>query len=191
MTEEEAPKTPAEPGTKSGAGKKIGIGCAVLLVLVPLVYWLTWHMPVVSARNELIPLLDKNFRTDARRESRAILGQDFYGGAGFAAMYLALHHPEVVSRAAAQSYEHAALKDDILAAASGAKHDLDLVFHWSSHDRFYPFWDFDARRDAENMVATLQDNGYRPKVIESDDGFGWGMWQGRMAEILEALFPLQ
>ena len=41
------------------------------------------------------------------------------------------------------------------------------------------------------MVAALKKNGYRPKVIESDDGFGWGMWQGRMAEILEALFPLR
>ena len=42
---------------------------------------------------ELIPLLDKTFRTDARRESRAVMGQDSYGGAGFAAMYLALQHP--------------------------------------------------------------------------------------------------
>ncbi|MCG8460507.1 MAG: hypothetical protein MI919_29850, partial [Holophagales bacterium] len=105
------------------------------------------------------------------------------------AMYLALHHPGTVSRAAAQSYEHGALAEDLLAAASGEKHDLELVFHWSSHDRFYPFWDFDARRDAKNMVATLEKNGYRPKIIESDDGVGWGMWQGRMAEILEALFP--
>ena len=140
---------------------------------------------------ELIPLLDKTFRTDARRESRAVLGQDPYGGAGFAAMYLALHHPETVSRAAAQSYEHGALEEDLLAAASGEKHDLELVFHWSSYDRFYPFWDFDARRDAKSMVAALEKNGYSPKVIESDDGFGWGMWQGRMAEILEALFPLR
>lgn len=140
---------------------------------------------------ELIPLLDNTFRTEARRESRAVLGQDPYGGAGFAAMYLALHHPETVSRAAAQSYEHGALEEDLRVAASGEKHDLELVFHWSSHDRFYPFWDFDARRDGKNMVATLEKNGYRPKIIESDDGFGWGMWQGRMAEILEALFPLR
>ncbi|MEM7587827.1 MAG: PQQ-binding-like beta-propeller repeat protein [Acidobacteriota bacterium] len=140
---------------------------------------------------ELIPLLDETFRTDARRESRAVLGQDFYGGAGFAAMYLALHYPETISRAAAQSYEHGALEEDLWAAAAGEKHDLELVFHWSSHDRHYPFWDFDARRDAKSMVAALEKTGYRPKVIESDDGFGWGMWQGRMAEVLEALFPLR
>ncbi len=140
---------------------------------------------------ELIPLLDKTFRTDARRESRAVLGQDYYGGAGFAAMYLALHHPGIVSRAAAQSYQHGALEEDLWAAASGEKHDLELVFHWSSHDGSYPFFDFDARRDAKSMVAALEKNGYRPKIIKSDDGFGWGMWQGRMAEVLEALFPLQ
>ncbi|MEM6794820.1 MAG: alpha/beta hydrolase-fold protein, partial [Acidobacteriota bacterium] len=139
---------------------------------------------------ELIPLIDENFRTDARRESRGVMGQDFYGGAGFASMFLALHHPETVSRAAGQSYEHGALEEKLLAAVSGERHDLELVFHWSSYDRFYPFWDFDARRDARSLVARLEENGYRPRVIESDDGFGWGMWQGRMAEVLEALFPM-
>jgi len=140
---------------------------------------------------ELIPLLDATFRTDARRESRGVLGQDPYGGAGFAAMYLALRHPEVVSRAAAQSYEHGVLEEGLMAAASGEKHDLELAFHWSSYDSFDPFWDFDARRDAQSLVAALEENGYRPKVFESDDGVGWGMWQGRMAEILESLFPLR
>ena len=65
------------------------------------------------------------------------------------------------------------------------------MFHWSSYDSFDPFWDFDARRDAKSVVAALEKNGYSPKVFESNDGVGWGMWQGRIAEILEALFPLQ
>ncbi len=137
---------------------------------------------------ELIPLLDKTFRTEARRESRAVMGQD---GAGLAAMYLALHHPGLVSRAAAQSYKHGELEEDLMAAASGEKHDLELLFHWSSYDDFDPFFGFDARRDAKNVVAALEKNGYSPKIFESNDGFGWGMWQGRTAEILEALFPLQ
>jgi enterochelin esterase-like enzyme/outer membrane protein assembly factor BamB len=140
---------------------------------------------------ELIPLLDKTFRTDARRESRAVLGQSSHGGTGFAAMYLALHHPGIVSRAAAQSYQHGELEEDLMAAVSGEKHDLELLFHWSSYDAFDPFFDFDARRDAQSVVAALEKNGYSPKVFESNDGVGWGMWQGRTAEILEALFPLQ
>ncbi|MCG8462956.1 MAG: hypothetical protein MI919_42265, partial [Holophagales bacterium] len=138
---------------------------------------------------ELIPLLDETFRTDPRRESRAVLGQDPYGGASFAAIYAALLHPGVFSRAAAQSYEHGELEEELMAAASGERHDLELVFHWSSYDSFDPFWDFDARRDAESVVAALEKNGYSPKVFESNDGVGWLMWQGRMAEILEALFP--
>ncbi|MEM8997917.1 MAG: alpha/beta hydrolase-fold protein [Acidobacteriota bacterium] len=140
---------------------------------------------------ELIPLLDKTYRTDARRESRAVMGQDFYGGAGFASIYLALHYPGSVSRAAAQSYENGALEADLWAALSGAKRDVELIFHWSSYDRFYPFWDFDARRDSKNLVEALEKKGYRPKTLTSDDGFGWGLWQGRMAEVLEALFPLR
>ena len=87
--------------------------------------------------------------------------------------------------------EYGPLGDDVKAAISGPKHDLKLVLHWSTHDRYYPFWDFDARRDSKDLVERLEQNGYRPKAIESDDGIGWGMWQGRMAEILEALFPLE
>jgi enterochelin esterase-like enzyme len=140
---------------------------------------------------ELIPLLDRTFRTDARRESRAVLGQDPYGSAGFTAVYVALHYPEIFSQAAAQSYQHGELKENLLAAASGEKHDLELLFHWSSYDSFNPFFDFDARRDAQSVVAVLEQNGYSPKVFESNDGVGWGMWQGRIAEILETLFPLR
>ena len=40
-------------------------------------------------------------------------------------------------------------------------------------------------------MAALEENGYSPKVLESHDGVGWGMWQGQMAEILETLFPLE
>ena len=137
---------------------------------------------------ELIPLLDTTFRTDARRESRAVLGS---GSSGFAAIYAALHHPATFSRAAAQSYRHGELEDDLMAAASGEQHDLELLFHWSSYDDFNPLFDFDARRDAKSLVAALEKNGYSPKILESNDGVGWGMWQGRTAEILEALFPLQ
>ena len=140
---------------------------------------------------ELIPLLDKTFRTRAHRDARAVLGQDPYGGAGFSAMYLALLHPESLSRAVAQSYEHGELEDALMAAAAGKKHDLELIFHWGEYDRLMPFWDFDAKRDAQNLVATLEKNGYSPKIFESNDGPGWAMWQGRAAEILEALFPLR
>ncbi|MEM1183220.1 MAG: PQQ-binding-like beta-propeller repeat protein [Acidobacteriota bacterium] len=141
--------------------------------------------------DELIPLLDRTYRTDPRRESRAVLGQDRYGSASFAAIFLALLHPEAVSRAAAQSYEHGQFEEELLAAASGEKHDLKLIFHWSSYDRQVPFWDWDARREAQAVVAALEKNGYRPKVLESTDGPGWGLWQSRLDEILEALFPLR
>ncbi|MDA8020769.1 MAG: PQQ-binding-like beta-propeller repeat protein [Thermoanaerobaculia bacterium] len=159
----------------------------VIVAFVPAVDWREFGASRTAefARaqaEELIPLLDKTFRTDARRESRAVIGQ---GGGGFAAIYVALHHPGAFSQAAAQSFEHRDLKEDLMAAAAGEKHDLELVFHWSNYDRF------DARRDAGSVVAALENNGYSPKVFESNDGVGWGMWQGRMAEILETLFPLR
>ena len=168
----------------------------VIVAFVPVANWREFGGSKVAEYTraqveELIPLLDRTFRTDARRESRAVMGQDPYGSSAFAAMFLALHHPEIVSRAAAQSYEHGELEEALMAAASGEKHDLELVFHWSSYDSVNPFFDFDARRDAKSLVAALEKNGYSPRIFESNDGVGWGMWQGRIAEILEALFPLR
>ncbi|MEM7357427.1 MAG: alpha/beta hydrolase-fold protein, partial [Acidobacteriota bacterium] len=96
---------------------------------------------------ELIPLLDQTFRTDPRRESRAIMGPR---GAGFAAMYGALHYPGTFARAAAQSYNHGEQEEALMAAASGQKHDLELLFHWSSYDLQDPFFDYDWRRDAKS-----------------------------------------
>jgi len=166
----------------------------VIVAFVPVVSWRETGGSKVAEYTraqveELIPLLDETFRTDPRRESRGVMGQSVSYDTGFTAMYLALHHPGIVSRAAAQSYRHGQLEEDLMAAASGEKHDLELVFHWSSYDHLDP--DFDARGNAKSLVAALEKNGYSPKISESDDGVGWGMWQGRMAEILETLFPLQ
>ena len=131
---------------------------------------------------ELVPLLDATFRTDARREARAVLGP---GSSSFATLYVALHHPETISRAAVQSYRHGDLEEELMTAASGEPHDVELLFHWSSYDRV------NTRLEAESVVAVLEQSGYHPTIFESNDGVGWGMWQGRIAEILEALFPLE
>ncbi len=138
---------------------------------------------------ELIPMLDGSFRTDARPEARAIMGP---GSAGFASIFAAVHHPGTFGKAAAQSYYHGDLKDDLIAAISGGgKRDLELLFHWSSYDYRDPEQEFDARADARSVVAVLEAEGYQPKILEVDDGVGWGMWQARTAEILEVFFPLQ
>ena len=168
----------------------------VIVAFVPIVSWRETGGSSVAGytlaqAEELIPLLDERYRTDPRREARAVMGQSRSWDTGFAAIYLALHHPESVSRAAAQSYRHGQLGEDLMAAAAGKKHDLELVFHWSSYDLLDPAFDFDARRDAESLVAALEKNGYRPTVFESHDGVGWGMWQGKMDEVLAALFPLR
>ncbi|MEM1182369.1 MAG: PQQ-binding-like beta-propeller repeat protein [Acidobacteriota bacterium] len=153
---------------------------------------------------ELVPLIDRTYRTDARPAARAVMGQSRFGGPPAAAVYAVLHHPETFSRVAAQSFQLGENKEALLAAAgalpepgqpqdgqSSEARDLTLVFHWSSHDTYRPLFNFDARRDAQEMVAALEERGYRPTVFESDDGVGWGMWQDQMAEILEALFPLE
>ena len=135
------------------------------------------------------PLLDGSFRTDARPDARAIMGP---GSAGFASIFAAVKHPGTFGKAAAQSYYHGDLKDDLMAAISGGDaQDLELLFHWSSYDYRDPANDFDARADARDVVAALEAKGHRPRILEVDDGVGWGMWQARTGDILEAFFPLK
>lgn len=81
--------------------------------------------------------------------------------------------PEWFSKAAAQSYYHGDLKDQLLARIEqGEKRDLDLVFHWSDYDYKDESRDFDARRDAREVVAKLEAKGYQPVIHNVSDGVG-------------------
>ncbi len=138
---------------------------------------------------ELIPMLDGLYRTDARPGARAVMGP---GSAAFASVFAAVHHPGTFGKVAAQSFYHGDLKEDLMAAIeSGEKHDLEVIFHWSSYDYLEPSSGFDARADAKGVVAALEAKGHQPRIIAVDDGAGWGMWQARTDEILEAFFPLK
>ena len=114
------------------------------------------------------------------------------GSAGFASMFAALTRPETFGKAAAQSFYHGDLTDDPMVGIAGSEElDLELIFHGSSYDYRNPARDLDARAEAREVVAALEAEGHEPRILETDDGVGWGMWQARTDEILEAFFPLE
>ena len=166
----------------------------VIVALVPRQSWpefagsLTGEFSEALAK-ELVPTLDKTFRTRADRGSRGILG---VGSAGFAAIYSAFKQPQVFGKAGAQSFYKGDLHDDLLAMIEqGDRRGMDVLLHWSSYGYADPDQDLDSRRDGRDLVAKLKTQGFDPTVIETDDGVGWGMWQAQTGRILEAFFPLK
>ncbi|MCP3961705.1 MAG: PQQ-binding-like beta-propeller repeat protein [bacterium] len=163
----------------------------VIVAFVPRADWREYGGSLAAEyaqalEEELIPTLDGSFRTT---KERGIVG---VGSAGFAAVYAAFKRPGLFDKAAAQSFYKGDLHDDLLALIDeGDKRDLELLFHWSGYDYRDPRRDFDARRDAKELTAKLREKGYEPRILEVDDGVGWGMWQAQTGAILEAFYPLE
>ena len=142
-----------------------------------------------AVATELVPYLDSTFRTVADRKARGVTGTI---GAGFASIYAAFKYPEVFTKASAQSFYEGEQHADLLAMLDdGFQRDLDLLFHWSTFGYQNPRKGVDTQRQGQNLVAKLRDMGYQPTVIESNDGFGWGMWRAQTGRILEEMFPLE
>ncbi len=136
---------------------------------------------------ELLPHLDRHYRTDSDR--RSIMGP---GSAGVAAVFASLAHPEVFRQAAVQSFypiepTHAQLPE--LIAASGAKPAL-IYMVWSRRD--YDLGDGRKAEDASRELAgRLRAADLNVTEQVSDYSPGWGGWRGQYDEILAALFPLE
>ena len=135
---------------------------------------------------ELLPRVDAAYRTRSTRDARGLLG---VGSGGFAALYAAFHEPGIFSRAAAQSYYHGNLYEELLSRIGSARGEVRTLFQWSSHDYADPAEDFSARRDAQVVAERLRERGGSPAILESTDGAGWGMWSADIDRILEWFFP--
>ncbi len=158
----------------------------MIVALVPRADWSEYSGSGTSdytaaLAKELIPTLDTSYRTLAMAEARGIMG---VGSAGFASIYAAFDQPELFGKAAAQSFYKGEQHDDLVSMIDASKaRDLQLVFHWSSYD--YE----NARSDGPELVTHLEKHGFKPSVIQVDDGVGWGMWSARTGSILAELFP--
>ena len=135
---------------------------------------------------ELLPHLDKHYRTDPAR--RAIMGP---GSAGVAAMVAAFLRPDVFRQVAVQSFYPIVPAQDRLPraiAAAGPKPELIYVVY---SNRDYDLGSGRKAKDAsQELLAELR--AANVKVIEqvADYSPGWGGWRGQDDEILAALFPL-
>ncbi len=136
---------------------------------------------------ELVPFIDRTYRTDARPEARAVGG---VGSAGYAAVYAAFHHPGVFGKVAVQSFYMLAGTEEVLAAIAGASgHAITVFVEASRNDYLIPQVPIDARADTRRLREALGAAGFEVILDETAGAPGWGHWRSRNGRILAALFP--
>ena len=139
----------------------------------------------------LVPHLERTYRTIARPQARAIIGT--YRG-GLAAVYAALHHPQVFGKAGVQS---PALFFNPGSGLRSFVRDQDakpveFYVDWNRYDlrvRNSAGANFDLREDTRAFAALLKEKGYTVAGGEGAGSFGWMGWRATTDKLLEALFP--
>ncbi len=140
----------------------------------------------------LVPLLDRTYRTAARPQARAMMGA---GQGGVAAVYAALHYPQVFGKVAVQSPALFWNPGSELLSVVRDQDPRPVEFYvdWNRYDlrvRNSAGANFDLREDTRAFAALLRQKGYKVTGGEAAEGFGWTSWRATTDQLLEALFPL-
>ena len=130
--------------------------------------------------DELLPWVDRRFRTRTGMHSRATLGAS---NGGNIALWLGLQHPEVFGHIAAQSSNVEA------AIARGFQNRP------KSEQQFYlDIGTYDIPLlipRVKTFVPVLQAKGYPVIFREFHEGHSWGNWRAHLDDVLELFFPPQ
>ena len=148
------------------------------------------HQYARMLAEELVPYIDRNYRTDGRPESRSIMGA---GLSGFISLYTALKQPGVFSCAAGQSSYLRHGPGDELKRLVETEPMMPVRFYldWGKYDeRVDEYGHTNRIRSNRTFAKLLKDKGYVLTAVEANDGYGWASWRNRTDKILETFFPL-
>ncbi len=146
-----------------------------------------------ALEQELLPTLDGRYRTRARPEDRAMMGNHF---AGWSAFHVVLLRPDLFRKAATQSsiysnwgrvpmlelIEKSSQSDGVPPAPLPG---YDFVIEWTDHE----YRDREGLTPGQLLEQALVKQGYQPVTHQIPGGPGWGTWRQTTGRILETLFP--
>jgi len=136
---------------------------------------------------ELIPFVDKTYRTLATAEGRAAIGAGF---AGADAWLCALKNPELVSKVGGQSlFLFDAFSPDIkgaIAAANSTK--MSFYLDWGKYDFRNPHEAWDMGKVNRGVAEALKTKGFPMVGGEVNDSSDWSSWRNRTDRLLAALY---
>ncbi len=124
--------------------------------------------------DELVPLIDTDYKTSTRREDRAILGTSL---GGLNSAWFGYQRPETFHLIAMQSPAFQAGGGQILNLyRESDRLDLRMYMTWGT---FNDFGD-----TSEQMLGILQSKGYDLTTAVRNEGHSWGQWKALLDELL-------
>ena len=136
--------------------------------------------------NEIVPMIDKDFRTIANRNSRLLIGCGFSGGS---AIITAAVKNEIFGNVACQSpLAFAAEEKLILEMMDKVKLPTKVLLQWGSYDMFNPHENWDIRDSSKSIFDKLSKNdSLKVSGGMVNDSVDWSSWRNRYHEMLRLL----
>ncbi len=136
---------------------------------------------------EIVPLIDADFRTIPTAQGRASLGAGWFA---YPALYVAFDQPGLFGKVGVQSLfmldsMRIPLEEII---TTSAELPLDLYIEWGAYDLQNPQENWDTRRYSDEFSDYLRARGYTVAGGEVPDSTGWDSWRNRNDAVLEAMF---
>lgn len=184
-----------EGGLVNALDNLIGVRCSPLIMVVVKKYNAPQRPfgppPSLTAKDlaqELIPFVDNSYRTLAKPESRACLGNGF---GGFSAFANAFGSEGLVNLVGVQSlFLMDMMKPQLMPLVPQAKdRPMKIYLEWGKYDLRNPFEAWDMGRASREFHDLLKEKGYEVLGGECNDGTDWPSWRNRLDRVLAALFP--
>lgn len=141
-----------------------------------------------SFATEVIPYIDRNFRTQPRREARACIGAGFSGESAIATAFA---KSDLVGKVGTLSmFSFGSVKKGLIPNVTTAKEQpMQLYMDWGKYDLRSPDEAWDIAETNRDFVKYLRVRGFNPKGGELNEGTGWSSWKNRTEAVFSALFP--
>lgn len=145
-----------------------------------------------SLAGQVVPEIDRRYRTRADRSSRALVGMGF---AGYSAAIVAFRHADVFGALGLQSifltegYMERGLRETI-GEQTVETTPLRIYMEWGRWDLFSPHEQMDFRYASRWTWNLFRELGYAPLGGEVWDSTDFASWRNRTDVLLRTLFPL-
>lgn len=131
-----------------------------------------------AMEHELIPQIDRRYRTPAQREARSVMGASL---GGLMATYLALSRPHLFSKVSGQSSPLFLEQEKLLALVEGLGARICFYFDVGAYEPQF-------LRAHKQLVPLLEAKGCPCFFQERTGGHNWASWRAHLKDLLSCLW---
>ncbi len=138
---------------------------------------------------ELVPHIDRNYRTIPERSARALTGP---AEGGVLSLYGALRESDMFGAAAAQGANlQVAVADELLEAIEATTEPRPSIYvQWTPNDQKFGEGGIDAVEGSRTLFEAFRSAGYDVHGGAKPGSRGWSTWRAYYDDILETFFPM-